>query len=79
MDAVKKDKKELKLRVNRNSSGSSRMHEEQVPSHNREVSQRHGFIDDPILILDSDDSSNQSSVQVIHLKYFQPISGICCG
>ncbi|XP_060857762.1 uncharacterized protein LOC132935286 isoform X1 [Metopolophium dirhodum] len=70
MDAAKKNKKKLKSRDNGNYGGSSSMNEEEVPSDNREVSQRqgHGFTDDPILISDSDDSSNhsnQSSVQCI--------------
>ncbi|XP_060856871.1 PHD finger protein 7-like [Metopolophium dirhodum] len=49
-------------------SGSSSMSEVmQVPSHNGEASQRgHSIIDDPILILDSDDSNDSnSSVQCI--------------
>jgi len=56
------------------------MSEGQVSSHNGEVSQRHqSVIDDPILISDSDDSNDSNgSVQVIN-KYFQLISGVCCG
>ncbi|XP_003247189.1 uncharacterized protein LOC100571424 [Acyrthosiphon pisum] len=65
MNAVKKNKKKLKLPNNGNGNGSSSMSEELVPPHNGEESQR---LDEPILILDSDDSSNhsnQSSVQSI--------------
>jgi len=49
----------------------------QGPSHG-EVSQIYhpSIIDDPIVISDSDDTSDTiSSVQVIHFKYFQLISG----